>query len=111
MKRNLISLISTGFILLNMSACTYIKSLFPDKEKDYQYTTEIPPLILPDDLKNDQVINLISSKNNKSTDNLTIESDQNSSLIDKKLPKGRIEKSTSPQNSLVTKDNIDKEKN
>ncbi|WP_374089275.1 outer membrane protein assembly factor BamC [Methylomicrobium lacus] len=36
---------------LNLSACGYIQSLFPDKEKDYQYTTEIPPLVLPDDLK------------------------------------------------------------
>ena len=37
-------------ILPNLTACGYIKSLFPDKEKDYQYTTEIPPLILPPDL-------------------------------------------------------------
>jgi outer membrane protein assembly factor BamC len=36
---------------LNLSACSYIQSLFPDKEKDYQYTTEIPPLVLPSDLK------------------------------------------------------------
>ncbi|MDD1611773.1 MAG: hypothetical protein LUQ57_01385, partial [Methylococcaceae bacterium] len=35
---------------LNLSACSYIQSLFPDKEKDYQYTTEIPPLVLPNDL-------------------------------------------------------------
>lgn len=39
-------------VLFNLSACGYIKSLFPDKEKDYQYTTEIPPLIWPNDLKN-----------------------------------------------------------
>jgi outer membrane protein assembly factor BamC len=37
--------------LFNLSACGYIKSLFPDKEKDYQYTTEIPPLIWPNDLR------------------------------------------------------------
>jgi outer membrane protein assembly factor BamC len=34
----------------NLSACTYIKNLFPDKEKDYQFTTEIPPLTVPPDL-------------------------------------------------------------
>jgi outer membrane protein assembly factor BamC len=34
----------------NLSACTYIKNLFPDKEKDYQFTTEIPPLTIPPDL-------------------------------------------------------------
>ncbi|CAA9891370.1 Outer membrane protein assembly factor BamC [Candidatus Methylobacter favarea] len=39
------------FALVNLSACTYIKNLFPDKEKDYQYTTEIAPLNLPPDLK------------------------------------------------------------
>lgn len=33
--------------LVNLSACSYIKSLFPDKEKDYQFTTEIKPLALP----------------------------------------------------------------
>jgi outer membrane protein assembly factor BamC len=35
---------------LNLSACSYIQSLFPDKEKEYQFTTEIPPLVLPEDL-------------------------------------------------------------
>jgi len=38
-------------VLTSTTACTYIKSLFPDKEKDYQYTAELPPLIIPDDLK------------------------------------------------------------
>jgi len=36
--------------LVNLPACSYIKSLFPDKEKDYQFTTEIPPMVLPTDL-------------------------------------------------------------
>jgi outer membrane protein assembly factor BamC len=35
---------------LNVSACGAIQSMFPDKEKDYQFTTEIPPLVLPQDL-------------------------------------------------------------
>lgn len=42
-------------VLLNLSGCGYIKSLFPDKEKDYQYTTEIPALIMPDDLKKNYI--------------------------------------------------------
>lgn len=37
-------------VLVNVSACSTIKSWFPDKEKDYQFTTEIPPLVLPTDL-------------------------------------------------------------
>ena len=36
--------------LLNLSGCNYIASLFPDKEKDYQFTTEIPELVIPPDL-------------------------------------------------------------
>ena len=37
--------------LSSISACTRIKSYFPDKEKEYQYTSELPPLIYPTDLK------------------------------------------------------------
>ncbi len=48
-------------VLINLSACGYVKSFFPDKEKDYQYTTEIPPLIVPDDLKQQQIPDLFSS--------------------------------------------------
>lgn len=40
-----------GLLLLNASACSTIKSWFPDKERDYQFTTEIPELIVPEDLK------------------------------------------------------------
>jgi outer membrane protein assembly factor BamC len=55
MKVKIGSLLITATVLFNLSACSYIKSLFPDKEKDYQYTTEIPPLILPDDLKKNEI--------------------------------------------------------
>jgi outer membrane protein assembly factor BamC len=48
--KNKIRLIIIAAVLVNISACTYIKNLFPDKEKDYQFTTEIPPLVLPPDL-------------------------------------------------------------
>jgi len=37
-------------VLVNLSACSYVKTLFPDKERDYQFTTEIPSLSLPADL-------------------------------------------------------------
>ena len=52
MKAKIITLLISVALLSGLSACSYIKSLFPDKEKDYQYTTEIPPLILPADLNN-----------------------------------------------------------
>ena len=41
----------------NLSACSYIKNLFPDKEKDYQFTTEIPPLTIPPDLAGGSITN------------------------------------------------------
>jgi outer membrane protein assembly factor BamC len=37
--------------LLALHGCSYIQSLFPDKERDYQFRSEIPDLIIPDDLK------------------------------------------------------------
>ncbi len=40
-----------------MSGCSTIYSWFPDKEKDYQFTTEIPPLTLPADLGKDSILN------------------------------------------------------
>ena len=34
-----------------LSACSTIKSWFPDKERDYQFRSEIAPLVIPEDLK------------------------------------------------------------
>ncbi len=49
------------FLALNLlTGCGYIKSLFPDKEKDYQYTTEIPALVLPPDLSKDDSLKLVT---------------------------------------------------
>jgi len=53
-----IRLLIIGAALVNVSACTYIKNLFPDKEKDYQFTTEIPPLVLPPDLSGESIAKL-----------------------------------------------------
>ena len=55
MKTKIITLLISVAALSELTACSYIKSLFPDKEKDYQYTTEIPPLILPADLNNTRI--------------------------------------------------------
>lgn len=38
----------TGLSLL--SACGTIKNIFPDKEKDYRFTRELPDLVVPNDL-------------------------------------------------------------
>jgi outer membrane protein assembly factor BamC len=54
MKLTLVLPLLSALALTGLTGCGYIKSLFPDKEKDYQYTVEIPPLVLPADLaKND----------------------------------------------------------
>ncbi|AEG01212.1 hypothetical protein Metme_2831 [Methylomonas methanica MC09] len=47
-------------MLCGLSACSTIKSWFPDKERDYQFTSEIPELIVPDDLKNKGLPSLTS---------------------------------------------------
>jgi outer membrane protein assembly factor BamC len=42
-----------GFIVcvvIGTSGCSTLQSWFPDKEKDYQFTTELPPLVIPTDL-------------------------------------------------------------
>lgn len=49
--KSLISMCGAA-VLFNLSACSTIKEAFPDKEKDYQFTTEIPKLIIPADLAN-----------------------------------------------------------
>ena len=38
-------------VLVLLSACSTIKSWFPDKERDYQFRSEIAPLVIPEDLK------------------------------------------------------------
>ena len=48
--KNIISII-TVVALSSLSACSQIKSYFPDKEREYQYTVELPALIYPADLK------------------------------------------------------------
>jgi len=48
-KKILIRLISVTALGL-LSACSSIKESFPDKEKDYQFSTEIPKLTIPNDL-------------------------------------------------------------
>jgi len=57
MKTKIGTRIVIAVILTNMPACSTIKSWFPDKEKDYQFTTEIPPLTLPADMGKDSILN------------------------------------------------------
>lgn len=45
------SLIAASLLPLLLGGCSTIKSWFPDKERDYQFTAEIPELIIPQDLQ------------------------------------------------------------
>ena len=50
MNINGLARLIVGIALVNLSACSTIKEAFPDKEKDYQLTRDIPKLVLPSDL-------------------------------------------------------------
>lgn len=43
-----------GITAVGLSGCSYIQNLFPDKERDYQYTTEIPMINWPAELRRNQ---------------------------------------------------------
>jgi outer membrane protein assembly factor BamC len=44
-----------ALVFLNLPACGWLKSQLPDKEKDYYYSAEIPPLIIPEDLESSAI--------------------------------------------------------
>ncbi len=46
MKPLFAQFLSVG-LLLNLTACSPLSGFFPDKEKDYQLSTELPPLKIP----------------------------------------------------------------
>ena len=52
--KNRIGIILIGIAAVILTGCTYLQSYFPDKERDYQYTTEIPLINYPADLRNNQ---------------------------------------------------------
>lgn len=54
MKR-VIRLLAGLVLAINAAACSYVKGYFPDKQKDYQFTTEIPPLQIPPDLQDNAI--------------------------------------------------------
>lgn len=50
-KFNKAGFLIASFILSTLTACGSMKSHLPDKERDYQFSAEIPPLTIPNDLK------------------------------------------------------------
>ncbi len=53
MKSGLLRCLTITLLCLGVSACGRVKSYFPDKTKDYQLTSEIPELTVPEDLSDD----------------------------------------------------------
>lgn len=51
---------AAGLLIAGLPACSTIQSWFPDKERDYQFTAEIPELVIPQDLKNTNLPSLSS---------------------------------------------------
>ncbi len=52
--KNRIGIIFIGIAATVLAGCTYLQSYFPDKERDYQYTTEIPLINYPAELRKNQ---------------------------------------------------------
>jgi outer membrane protein assembly factor BamC len=50
-KTKVILVAVAGYMLTHLTACGHVTKLFPDKERDYQHTKEIPMLNWPKDLR------------------------------------------------------------
>ncbi|MDO9269489.1 MAG: outer membrane protein assembly factor BamC [Methylobacter sp.] len=84
MKTKIRSLIIVA-ALVNVSACSTIKNLFPDKEKDYQFTTEIPPLTIPPDLAGGSIANAPAPAAETADVATTVPSTEPVPTVDRKL--------------------------
>jgi outer membrane protein assembly factor BamC len=78
------------FTLQVLSGCSYVRSLFPDKERDYQFRTEVPELLIPDDLKpqalaNSRMPGLMPVIPPKATDSSNVPV-QNSTVVKEPIP-------------------------
>jgi outer membrane protein assembly factor BamC len=60
MMKNRIGVILIGIATVALTGCTYLQSYFPDKERDYQYTTEIPLINYPAELRKNQPTSSVS---------------------------------------------------
>ncbi len=49
--KNKLGVVLIGIATVVLTGCSYVQGLFPDKERDYQYTTEIPLINYPAELR------------------------------------------------------------
>jgi outer membrane protein assembly factor BamC len=47
----ILDIILVGIIAMTLTGCSYVQGWFPDKERDYQYTSEIPLINYPTELR------------------------------------------------------------
>jgi len=85
-KQYILRWVSISLLASGLSGCSTIKSWFPDKERDYQFTSEIPELIVPEDLKNKGLPSLSSQSSaqtaaTESSEPVSIESDQDAGIV------------------------------
>ena len=85
-KQRILRWTALGLLASALSGCSTIKSWFPDKERDYQFTSEIPELIVPEDLKNKGLPSLSSESSVQAADTepsepVSIESDQDAGIV------------------------------
>ena len=90
-------LLSLSFLMV-LTGCGYIKSLFPDKEKEYQYTQEYPALVIPADLKNDRLPSITKSVASPVVEN---------SSLPIEAPSGTNETTKSATNSVASSELTD----
>jgi len=72
MKSNPSYFISIFVLLLNLSACNMIRGYFPDKEKDYQLSRELPPLKIPTDIASKELEKKPLSKPSEDTETVAV---------------------------------------
>lgn len=59
-------------LLLNLTACSVIGGYFPDKAKDYQLSSELPPLNIPTDIANKGLVKAKASKPVEDTETVAV---------------------------------------
>lgn len=79
-------------VLVVSSGCSYIESLFPDKERDYQYTAETPLLNWPSGLRE----NKEDAPDDVSTSPSSVENSENSTNLTESVPPPITDKPSEP---------------
>ena len=91
MPINLTRLLISCSLLITIPSCGYIKEYFPDKEKDYQLTAEIPELIIPVDLSHAGGLPTQQIYTPSSVPDLTLATTENKPSVDREKKTAVVE--------------------